>query len=116
MSNEICVGKKYKVKNARYTRTPLFINNEYVFYEHDYNGFPSCAHCRIVDFESDVEQIPEEKVKWFKVIYKRKDALRPSYCMMMFKSEYDFFDGKGFTKDDLDFFHMEEIENQLEKV
>ena len=61
-------------------------------------------------------QEPVEKVKWYKVIYKRKDAVRPSYCMMLFKSEDDFFAMNSNLKEDLDFFHMEEVENHLEKV
>ena len=59
MIKEIEIDKKYKVKNSTHTRTPLLVHNTYVFYEHDYHGYASCAHCCIDDFLKDTEEIPE---------------------------------------------------------
>jgi hypothetical protein len=59
MITEIVLNKKYKVTGVKHTRIPLFVHNEYVFYEHDYNVLPHCDFCRVEIFKTDVEEIPE---------------------------------------------------------
>ena len=111
MINEIIIGKKYKVKNSNYTRTPLFIHNEYVFYEHDYSGFLECAHCCIEYFERDVEEIPEAPEEWFQVIHKLKGGnTRSCLASPLFRSKEDFLNSRVAKESDYEFIKLRKVE------
>lgn len=111
MIKEIVLNKKYKVVNARYTRTPLFIHNDYVFYEHDYNVLPHCDCCRVEIFKTDVEEIPESPEEWFEVIYKIKgEKTRPSSSSPLFKSKEDFLNFCDRKESEFEFIKLRKVE------
>ena len=111
MISEIIIGKKYKVVNARHTRIPLYIHNDYVFYEHDYNVCPHCDCCRIEIFKTDVEEIPETPEEWFEVIHKLKGGnTRPCLASSLFRSKEDFLNAHVAKESDYEFIKLRKVE------
>ena len=111
MITEIVLNKKYKVTGAKHTRIPLFVHNEYVFYEHDYNVLPHCDFCRVEIFKTDVEEIPESPEEWFSVIHKLKGGnTRPSTSDFLYRSKADFLNYCGRKEAEFEFIKLKKVE------
>ena len=111
MISEIIIGKKYKVVSGTYTRKPLFIYDNWVFYEHDYKGRTACTACSIVEFRIDNEEIPETPEEWFQVIHKLKGGnTRPCLASSLFRSKEDFLNAHVAKESDYEFIKLRKVE------
>ena len=111
MIDKIILGKKYKVVDDKYTRTPLFVHNAFVFYEHDLTKDSACSSCPINEFKKSVEEIPEAPVEWFEVVYKIKgEKTRPSSSSPLFKSKEDFLNFCERNEEDFEFIKLRKVE------
>ena len=111
MINEIILGKKYKVANAKYTRTPLFVHNNHVFYEYEWTGGIHYHCCLIDEFKKSVEEIPEAPEEWFEVFFRVKGGNpHPTLASQLYSSKEDFLSAYEKIEEDFDLIKLRKVE------
>ncbi len=110
MITEIVIGRTYK--EYGYLRTVVFFDDNEVFYK--YFDDKNYGYMSVDTFKSSHSEIQEAPKKWYQITYKKKFGMNCPYVLeSLFLSSDDFFQTHTLVKEDLEFFNMTELPNQL---
>ena len=110
MITEIVVGRTYK--EYGYLRTVVFFDANEVFYK--YFDDKNYGYMSVDTFKSSHSEIQEAPKKFYQITYKLKHGMiAPCALEHLYVSKEEFFKTSGASKEDLEFFNMTEIVNQV---